>query len=260
MTKWIVGLLVLANLLLFVWMRWGINMVMDTDTEQAALNPDKIKLVDSLPVSSVPPTPTSTGGMTLTLSPVSSVAVSNQSLLPISSTIASLPHQTIQLAAASATVNAMRCAEWGEFSGEDLSRAQQSLAIFKLGDNLTERVVEQNHGYWVYIPPQPRRIDVERKISQLNERGVKDLFVVKERGPWLNAISLGVFRNKIAAERYVSFLRTKDVHSAKVGERLSKLRFTLFDIKDLDSGITDKLKALQKEFPDSDLKLSACGN
>ena len=55
-------------------------------------------------------------------------------------------------------------------------------------------------------------------------------------------------------------LRTKDVRSAKLGERVSKLKYTVFVLKGLDTGTADKLNALQKEFPDSELKLSACTN
>ena len=69
----------------------------------------------------------------------------------------------------------------------------------KLGDNLTQRSVEHNHGYWVYIPPLKKRANVEKKIAQLKERGIKDYFVVQEKGKWLNAISLGVFRTQEAA-------------------------------------------------------------
>jgi hypothetical protein len=94
----------------------------------------------------------------------------------------------------------------------------------------------------------------------LKERGVKDYFVVQEKGKWLNSISLGVFKTKDAAEKYIAMLRTKDVRTAKLGERMSKLKYTVFVIKNLDSGTADKLNALQKEFPDSELKVSACSN
>ncbi len=73
MTKWIVGLLLLANLALFGWMRWGSLLTVDADagTAQAELHPDKIKLLDTLPASSASPVSSTTPGLTLTLSPVS---------------------------------------------------------------------------------------------------------------------------------------------------------------------------------------------
>ncbi|OIR16056.1 hypothetical protein GALL_35610 [mine drainage metagenome] len=277
MTKWIVGLLLLANLALFGWMRWGSLLTEDADAgpAQAALHQDKIKLLEALPASAVSATSGSMPGLALALSPVSAPAAgvaapahtpasaSAPIHLPAISAPTPVPTPTstpAPAAAATAPPKPANCAEWGEFSGDDLTRAQQALALMKLGDNLTERAVERNHGYWVYIPPLKKRASVEKKIAQLKERGVKDYFVVQEKGKWQNAISLGVFGTQDAADKYVAMLRTKDVRTAKVGERMSKLKYTVFVIKDLDSGAADKLNALQKEFPDSELKLSVCNN
>ncbi len=271
MTKWIVWLLLLANLALFSWIRWGSELTVDADagSVQPPLHPEKITLLEALPASAATPAPGTTPGLTLTLSPVPASAVSAPVPLPAAPApppspapaLAPTPAPTsAPIAAVTATPKLANCAEWGEFSGSDLSRAQQALSVLKLGDNLTKRAVERNHGYWVYIPPMTKRVNVDKKIAQLKERGVKDFFVVKEKGKWQNAISLGVFKTREAAEKYIAMLRTKDVHSAKMGERESKLKYIVFLIKDLDSGTTDKLNALQKEFPESELKLSACSN
>jgi sporulation related protein len=266
MTKWIVGLLLLANLALFGWMRWGNLLTVNTDagTTQAELHPEMIKLLENVPASSVAAASATTSGLTLTLSPVSAPVVSAPAITHVPAPVhlpASAPMPVSAPAvAATAPSKASNCAEWGEFSGDDLSRAQQALSMMKLGDNLTQRSVEHNHGYWVYIPPLRKRANVEKKIAQLKERGIKDYFVVQEKGKWLNAISLGIFRTQDAAEKYMEMLRSKDVSTAKLGDRVSKLKYTVFVISDLDSGTTDKLNALQKEFPESELKLSACNN
>jgi hypothetical protein len=259
MMKWIAGLLLLANLALFGWMRWGSALTVEVDaaTAQMALNPDKVKLLAWPSASEAASSPVlASSGMSLTLSPVPAPAVVSAASAPVvAAPVASLPPHT-----SSKTEKTENCAEWGEFSGDDLSRAQQVLATLKLGDSLSQRSVEQNHGYWVYIPPMKKRADVERKVAQLKERGVKDYFVVQEKGKWLNAISLGVFKTRDGAEKYLVSLRSKDVRTAKLGERSSKLKFTVFLIKSLDTGTKDKLTALQKDFPDGELKVSACSN
>lgn len=262
MTKWIVGFLLLANLALFGWMRWGNLLTEDADAgmAQAELHPEQIKLLETLPAS-----PVAASGVTpgLTPSPASSPAVSAPATPHVSAPIhlpISVPKPASAPLAATVPSKTANCAEWGEFSGDDLTRAQQALSLMKLGDNLSQRSVEHNHGYWVYIPPLKKRANVEKKIAQLKERGVKDYFVVQEKGKWLNAISLGVFRTQEAAQKYIEMLRGKDVRTAKLGERVSKLKYTVFVINDLDSGTADKLHALQQEFPESELKLSACSN
>jgi hypothetical protein len=249
MTKWIVGLLLLANLALFGWMRWGSMLTVDVDaaSAQAALNADKIKLLPLQPTSALtsalaPAVP----GVALTLSP------------PAVSAVPDVPAPVVAAPAESAKVT--NCAEWGEFSGDDLVRAQQALAALKLGDKLSLRSVEQDHGYWVYIPPVKKRAQAEQKIADLKARGVKDYFVVQEKGRWLNAISLGVFKSKEAAQKFLATLHAKEVGPLKMGIRKSKLRFTVFVINGVDTGMMDKLHGLQKGFPDSELKVSACSN
>ncbi len=251
MLKWIVGMLLLANLALFGWMHWGAALTVDKEAgvEQAALNPDKIKLLDALPASAVAPASGVSPGMISVLPPVSAPVVSAPVPVP-----AATP-----TAAVSATPK-LSCAEWGEFSGADLARAQQELAELKLGDRLTQRMLEQDHGYWVYIPPLKRRTAVEKKIAQLKERGVQDYFVVQEKGKWLNAISLGVFKTEAAAQKYLETLQAQDVRSAQLGERKSRLKFTVFAIKGVDSPTAERLSVIQKGFPDSELKVSACSN
>jgi hypothetical protein len=244
MTKWIVGFLLLANLALLGWMRWGNMLTVDTDavTMQAALNADKIKLLalQSAPSPASAPALISSG-VPLTLSPVAAVSA------PVAAAPSGLPKNA-------------NCAEWGEFSGDDLVRAQQALAALKLGENLAQRSVEQDHGYWVYIPPIKKRAQIEEKIAQLKEHGVKDYFVVQEKGKWMNAISLGVFKSNEAAQKFLDVLSAKEVGPLKLGIRKSKLRFTVFVMKGLDEGMKDKLNVLQKSFADSELKVSACNN
>jgi len=262
MTKWIVGLLLLANLALFGWMHWGPALKEDPGAPavQAALSADKVMLLEYAPSSAVETTSRTAPAVTLALSPAQAAPVSVS--VPASA-VSSAPPPVSTAATAQAKKAGPKisnCAEWGEFSGSDLVRAQQDLATLKLGARLSQRIVEQDRGYWVYMPPQPNRAGVERKLQQLKERGIYDHFVVQEEGEWQYAISLGVFKTEEAAQKFLAFLRTKDVRTARVGERMSKLRFTVFVMKGIDADTTGKIGVLQKRFPDSELKVSACSN
>lgn len=242
MTKWVIGLLLLANFAIFSWIRWSSILTVDTNAVagQAALNADKIKLLPLQPVSASAPAP-ATSGVALTLSPLAASAVP----------AVAVPEKSAQAA---------NCAEWGEFSGDDLVRAKQALAAMKLGKKLTQRTVQQDHGYWVYVPPMKKQAGIEKKIAELKAHGVKEYFVVKEKGRWQNAISLGVFKSKAAAQKFRTVLLAKKVGPLKVGIRKSKLSFTVFVISGANKGIMGKLDSLRKDFPDSELKVVACGN
>lgn len=244
--KWIWGLL-LANVLLFSWMRWGGMLTVDPDvlTAQAALHADKVVLLQEAATAKVE-----------TLSPAAtpeSAAASTVEAFEL------VPAPATRLSDALANPPQIRqCLFWGEFSGSGLAEAQQKLSALDLGARLQTRSIEHASGYWVYMSPLKNQAEVQRKIGQLKNLGVNDYFVVQEVGEWQRAISLGVFRTEQAANNYLDSLRKQGVRTAKVGERKSKLRFTQFVISDAAPEIESKVRGFLKEFPDSELKMSDC--
>lgn len=242
MMKWIFGLLLLVNVLFFAVMRWGGALTVDTGNSpaQAAINTEKIKIVNLSAISAPVSAPASAVAIA---SAVTSAAAS--ALAPSSPPVAAAPVK-------------LSCMEWGEFSGGDLSRAEKALAAIKLGDKFTQHAVEHTGGYWVYIAPLKIRADIEQKIAQLKARGVTDYFVIQEAGQWQNAISLGVFKTEEAAKKYLAKLQERGVKTATVGERASKLKFTVFALNHLEPVQSAQLAALHKDFPESELKHVPC--
>ncbi len=238
MIRKIFWLVVLANLGFFVVMRWGEPMLRSESGAQMPqpLNADKIKLLGftaARPASAPAATPPSQQGSAPQAAP----------------TMASAP----PLPAVQA-----ECLEWGEFSGSDLSQASADLAGLKLGDKLTQREVEHAIGYWVYIPPQKTRADVNTKIAHLKKRGVDEYFVVQEKGKWQNTISLGVFKAEDVAHRFLASLKSKGVKGAVMGERQTRLKFTVFVLKNPDGDTLAKLAEWQRDFTDIGMRASPC--
>jgi len=240
MTKWILGLLLLVNIGFFALMQWGGMLTTDADAValQAPFNADKIRLVSDVTPTSVQDAPTS--------------AVTAVNITP------SAPASLLSSELTAIPTAAKQCLEWGEFSGRALADVQTGMAPLRLGDKLSQRIVEHTGGFWVYIPPLTTTAEVQRKIGQLKKLGVDDHFVVQEEGVWFNTISLGVFKTEEAARKFHESLREKGVRSAKVGERMSKLKFTVFVLKDVDATTAEKIKALQRGFPESELKTTDC--
>ncbi len=162
------------------------------------------------------------------------------------------------IAVETADISAPVCMEWSDFSGTDLKRANEALATMALGNKLSQRPVEYNIGYWVYIPPMKDKAAINNKIAQLKARGIEEYFVVQEAGEWQHAISLGVFKSEDAAQKFLESLASKDVRSAKIGERASKLRATIFVFNGIDAQTASKLGVLQTDFPGSELKKLPC--
>ena len=229
--KILVWILLLVNVIFFAVMQWGGALSGEAQPVQAqpALHEEKIRLLDVPSVSGM------SGSQPL---PASTAAIS--SALPTTK-----QNNTV-------------CMEWGEFSGTDLARADTVLTNLQLGDKLSQRQIEHTMGYWVYIAPLKDKAAVKQKVAQLKALGVEEYFVVQEAGPWLNAISLGVFKTQDAAQKFTESLRAKEVHSAQIGERAGKFKTTVFMLNNLDAATSSKLTSLQKDFAGSELKSLPC--
>jgi hypothetical protein len=162
------------------------------------------------------------------------------------------------MAASATTKLDAKCMEWGDFSGPDLARATAALSALQLGDRLSQRPIERDISYWVYIPPLKNKAAVHRKIAELKALHVKEYFAMQTPGHWLNAISLGVFKTRDAAQNFLHGLQAKGVRTAQILERGSLLKTTLFTLNKVDAATEEKLAALQKDFAGSELSHVPC--
>jgi hypothetical protein len=190
--------------------------------------------------------------------PVHAPAAASSAPVPASSPAASPAKQdSAKDVAAAAQPGAPVCLEWGDFSGPDLARATAALSAMQLADKLSQRQIEQDIGYWVYFPPLRNKTAVNRKVAEIKALGINEYFVV-QAGRWKNAISLGVFKTQEAAQSFLQGLHTKGVHTARVGERASKLKSTIFMLNGVDAATVSRLTAMQNDFPGSTLNNVPC--
>ncbi|MDD2913732.1 MAG: SPOR domain-containing protein [Gallionella sp.] len=226
-------ILLSANVIFFAMMQWGGRLAADNQavSAQPALHEEKISLLSAL--SNNP-----------------------DAALPASAPVVTSAVVSAQLGVKPDTL----CMEWGDFSSADLVRATTVLSSMQLGDKLSQRQIEYNIGYWVYIPPVKDKAAMVQKLAQLKALGVNEHFVVQEAGTWLNAISLGVFKTQEAAQKFHDELRAKGVRSAQVGERASKLKATIFVLNGLDVSTGAKLAEIHKDFSGGELKKIPCAH
>jgi len=149
------------------------------------------------------------------------------------------------------------CIEWGDFSGIEKERASAALLELQLENKLSQREIELDTGFWVYMPPKKSKREVSKKIGELKELGINDYFVVPT-GQLKNAISLGVFKTKEAAESHLDQLRKRGVRTAKIGEHDSKIVTTWFVLSGVNSETKDKIIKIQKNFEGSRLENVPC--
>lgn len=221
-------ILLLGNAIFFAAMQWGGGLIADERLMQTqpALHEEKIRLLTA------------------------SVAEPAEAPVAVAESVPSATRPDTPV-----------CLEWGDFSGADLTRATAALSALQLGDKLSQYQVEHAIGYWVYIPPLRNKAAVTQKVAQIKARGVEEYFVVSDAGPWLNAISLGVFKTREAAQNFLDDLQqTKDIRTAQIGERASKFKTTVFALNGPDAAAMAELTRMQQDFPGSTLKNVPCAH
>jgi hypothetical protein len=244
-------LLVAVNVILFAGMKF-FDQAPAGEVLQA-MHAEKITIVQ--PGVVVPPLTAASAVVVSAVAPVaaatSSVASAPVLAAPVSAS-SPVPASTLT------PVKSSACYEWGEFSGAELDQVSSRLKKLQLGNRVSRREIDHGIGFWVYVPPLKDKVAVNQKVEQLKALGVTDYFVVQDAGEWLNAISLGVFKSRDAAQKFLAGLRTKNVSSAQMGERPSKNRSIVFIINDLDAKMSAGLIVLQKDFSESELKRVTC--
>lgn len=150
------------------------------------------------------------------------------------------------------------CMSWGVFSGPDVTRADEAVAALGLPANAVIRQVESSDGYWIHLPVQKSRADVERKAGELKALGITDYVAVTEPERWRNAISLGLFKTQAAADAQLDKLREQGVKTAQVTRHERLLKQVTFYVREPDTTLVAKLAAVQKVFPASEMKAGGC--
>lgn len=178
MTRSFFLLLVIANVVAFIWFGW-------------LQSPPQPKLV-ATPLPSV--------------KRLQLVA----ELTPVERRALDKPAPVIQPAPATDTTAS--CTSYGPFL--DVEAAQTALGrLQKDGVSTTQRLVpgKVRLGYWVYLPPFESHREAEAAAALLKKRGVKDLYIVVTAAN-RNAISLGVYSDRYGALAHQKTIRALGYH------------------------------------------------
>jgi hypothetical protein len=224
-------ILLLANLGLFAWWRYGSPPDAGADPAPLArqIDAEKLKIVAA---KDLPPQ-----------APPKAVAAVKPE--PVSPPPASPPV-------------ALKCMEWGSFTIADAPRAEKTLEPLALGARLAQRRTEETAGWWVFIPAQARVANARqaalKKAAELRTLGVEDYFIVQEEGQHRWALSLGVFRTEEAARARLAVLRAQGVRSAVVGARETVVPKVWLQVRGVDPALETKLKELAVQIESTELR------
>lgn len=97
----------------------------------------------------------------------------------------------------------------------------------KLGEAVTDQpalkfkdeAIEAPSSWWVNLPPAVSKAEAEARVAELRQLGVTDFFIVQEPGPNQFAVSLGLFKQEVQAQRLLEQLQGKGLNGARVTPR-----------------------------------------
>lgn len=140
---------------------------------------------------------------------------------------------------------ALACLDVGALSAGDARRFEARLAALDLGAQVQEgrkTVQAQDVTSWlVNVPPQPSREAAERKVAELRNLGVSDLFIMNGDSPMKNAISLGAFKTESGAQALLAQLNKQGVHSARITPRGPQTTHYTYRLRGLDEAARKRI-------------------
>lgn len=214
----LVFVLVLANLLFFLWDRGSLGGAPAPDAKrlEQQLSADQIRIVT--PDEPAPAAPaTSAESDATAAAEASSGKAAEKTADKGANKSGNSPKNP-----PAAPSGPEACLQLNALAGADLSRVE-SLVGEQFPAFRSERLgMAEKGGYWVYIPPLSGKAEAERKATELQRLRVPELFVIQDAGPNRFAISLGIFSSREKAAERLSQLREMGVRSAKIGEREAK--------------------------------------
>lgn len=104
-----------------------------------------------------------------------------------------------------------------DVAGEAAATEAEKLAQTISDDVRHVRRTLQRPEHWrVRIPPRDGTDAANARVTELRDQGVKDLFVVREEGPTLNSISLGLFSTAEHARQRLAALHKLGIDDAEI--------------------------------------------
>lgn len=152
------------------------------------------------------------------------------------------------------------CLEIGEFD-----TAVARLFGEKIKNLLPASSVEQfqNHNpssYMVYFPPAENKKAAEKRIDELQKKGISNFFLITNGTQFKNAISLGIFKNEGAAKNLIAELRKLGFDDALTHVRTRSSGSTTFQIRNPDKSQLQQLELILASFPQVSKKECESGN
>ncbi|MDW3688166.1 SPOR domain-containing protein [Cupriavidus sp. CV2] len=157
-------------------------------------------------------------------------------------------------AATPAAAPAMACVEIGGFNGELVRKVADELAGAPPGAWRVEQFERQEQArWWVHLPPQASRENLQRKLGELRRRNITDVSVVSAGSPETYTVSLGLFQEREHAEHFLDNLREHGVRTAVLTDTPHPLTRQWLRVRNADAALRTRLDEMRQRYGAQDL-------
>lgn len=143
-----------------------------------------------------------------------------------------------------------RCVEMGGFSMQTVQRAKEDLAAIAAGSQMPVEQFERTEQvrWWVHLPAQPTRENADRKLAELRRRKVTDVSVVSSEEPESYTVSLGLFRERERADKFLESLRTQGVRTALITDAPRPVSRLWLRVKQADDTVRARMDEVRQRY------------
>lgn len=251
-------LFVLVNILIFVWTH---STPPIPDNTPSAFHPELVQIVTptappasqaiaGAPAAIIVPTKLTSTVPSLTISnttlPVSAPSMAAASpttkqvptpaspddkLLTVSLSHTSQSDSTVTpTLPPSPTSNTPVCFTWGPVDAQASTQAATELNQLHLGNRLRTIINAAEPGpFWIYYPPLVDKATADMKTTEFKNKGIQDISVIRS-GPWVNALSLGLYAKYDGALHRVSELKKLGINVQIEARNNLSRHFALLDL------------------------------
>lgn len=150
------------------------------------------------------------------------------------------------------------CLKWENLIGPVVQHVRVEISKWESGqDHITEISRGEVTVHWVHVPPLRNARETAKQIEQLKKSGISYLYIQENAdSPWHNAISLAILPDDSDAAALVEELKGRGVERITDSEQV--LEQFEFDIRNPTEQITESVRQLAQQFPETKLEATEC--
>ncbi len=150
------------------------------------------------------------------------------------------------------------CLQWGNFVEPVMRHVRAEISKLEAGqDTITEISKGEVTVYWVHIPPLRNVQETVKQLEQLKRLGIASLHIQENAdSPWHNAISLAILPESSDAAALVEELKGRGLE--RITDSEQALEQFGFEIRNPTEQITESIRQLAQQFPETKLEITEC--